>query len=74
MGKDLWRGLVTHCRTDVAFASIEDVRAQAARIWERSADQHATMPPVGPAAIEERFLLGEWLACGAPTNADLGME
>ena len=59
---------------EVNFASIEDVRAQAERIWVRAGDQHATMPPVGPAAIEERFLLGEWLACGAPTNADLGME
>jgi len=59
---------------EVNFASIEDVRAQAERIWVRAGDQHATMPPVGPAEIEERFLLGEWLACGAPTDADLGME
>ncbi|PCC74523.1 hypothetical protein SAMN02745121_06781 [Nannocystis exedens] len=55
----------------VDFESLIKVRAQAERIWARAADQNATMPPVGPPAAEERARLGEWLACGAPTAADL---
>jgi hypothetical protein len=37
----------------------------------RAADQNATMPPAGAPGEDERTLLGEWLACGAPTQADL---
>lgn len=50
----------------VDFDSLEDVRAQAERIWARAGDQNASMPPVGPPGDDERALLGEWLACGAP--------
>jgi hypothetical protein len=53
---------------DVNFDTLEDVRGRAATIWLRAADQNATMPPVGPAGEAERALLGEWLACGAPTD------
>lgn len=59
---------------EVNFESVQDVRQQAGRIWARSGDQHLSMPPVGPAADQERVLLGEWLACGAPTDADLGTQ
>ncbi|MCY1058640.1 hypothetical protein [Nannocystis sp. SCPEA4] len=55
----------------VDFESLDKVRAQAAQIWARAADQNATMPPVGPPPADERAQLGEWLACGAPTAADL---
>ena len=55
----------------VDFESLTKVRAQAAQIWARAADQNATMPPVGPPPEAERAQLGEWLACGAPTSADL---
>lgn len=58
---------------EVNFDDIEDIRDQADRIWIRAADQNQTMPPVGPPSDEERARLGEWLACGAPTAADLGM-
>jgi hypothetical protein len=58
----------------INFETVELVRAQAERIWTRAADQNQTMPPVGAPADDQRALLGEWLACGAPTNADLGME
>ena len=58
---------------EVNFDSLDDVRDQAANIWARSGDQHDTMPPVGAAAEDERYLLGEWLACGAPTDEDLGL-
>ncbi len=57
----------------VNFDDIEDIRSQAAGIWARAADQNETMPPVGAADMEERALLGEWLACGAPEDADLEM-
>lgn len=58
----------------INFETVELVRAQAERIWARAADQNQTMPPVGAPADDQRALLGEWLACGAPTNADLGMD
>ncbi len=54
------------------FENVEQVRMHADRIWLRAADQNATMPPVGAPAQDERTLLGEWLACGAPTDAELG--
>jgi len=58
---------------DVNFDDLEDIRAWADRIWIRGADDNDSMPPVGPAGPDERALLGEWLACGAPTDADVGM-
>lgn len=56
----------------IDFDTIEDVRRQAERIWARSGDQNATMPPIGGPHEDERALLGEWLACGAKTDAELG--
>ena len=58
---------------DVNFDGIDDIREWAPIIWVRAADQNMNMPPVGPPDDEERARLGEWLACGAPTAADLGM-
>jgi hypothetical protein len=58
---------------EVNFDDIEDIRERADRIWFRAADGNQTMPPVGPPDEEARTRLGEWLACGAPTAADLGM-
>lgn len=55
----------------VDFDKLGLVRTQAAQIWLRAGDQNATMPPLGPPPAEERARLGEWLACGAPTDADL---
>jgi uncharacterized membrane protein len=55
----------------VDFETLAKVRAHADRIWARAGDQNATMPPVGPPPADERALLGEWLACGAPSRADL---
>lgn len=56
----------------INLESVDLVRAQAERVWIRGADQNATMPPVGAPSADDRALLGEWLACGAPTQADLG--
>jgi len=55
----------------VDFDQLDAIRAGADRIWARAADQNATMPPLGPPAEDQRALLGEWLACGAPTDSDL---
>lgn len=55
----------------VDFDSLDDVRARADRIWARAADHNMTMPPLGGPAQDERTRLGEWLACGAPTAAEL---
>ncbi len=55
----------------IDFDDIEQVRARAERIWARSGDHNVTMPPVGGPEMEERALLAEWLACGAPTLAEM---
>lgn len=55
----------------VDFDDITLIRAQAARIWARSGDHNLTMPPVAGPDDDDRVMLGEWLACGAPTSADL---
>lgn len=55
----------------IDFDDVAAVRLHAARIWARSADHNVTMPPVGGPELEERELLGDWLACNAPTLADI---
>lgn len=55
----------------VDFETLAKVRALAPLIWARAGDQNATMPPLGPPPQDERTKLGEWLACGAPADADL---
>ncbi len=55
---------------DVNFDSVDEILAQADRVWARSADQNNTMPPIDSVAPEERVKLGEWLACGAPLVAE----
>jgi uncharacterized membrane protein len=60
----------------VSFDDVASIRHAAAMIWHMAADQNRAMPPTtmaggGPSAAE-RTRLGEWLACGAPTRADLG--
>lgn len=50
----------------VNFETLGKVRDQAALIYLRAADGYGSMPPVGGPSGEERALLGEWLACGAP--------
>lgn len=50
------------------FDSLKDIRAWAPRIWARTGDHNATMPPIGVPDDEERAALGEWLACGAPSR------
>lgn len=51
----------------ITFDTLDEVRARADRIYVRAADVNTSMPP-GPddPPEEERALLAEWLACGAP--------
>jgi hypothetical protein len=48
------------------FNTLDDVRAHKDRIWARAADSNSTMPPAGGPSANDRAMLGEWLACGAP--------
>ena len=49
------------------FATLDDVRKHARRIFVRAAATNVTMPP-GPEdpPADAREQLAEWLACGAP--------
>ena len=69
-GADIPLGERQAAPVDVNFDTVEDVRGRAAQVWKRAADQNETMPPVGGPSAGERELLGEWLACGAPTADD----
>jgi hypothetical protein len=50
----------------VNFNTLDDVRQQLQRIYERSADNNNTMPVMDSVPDGERWLLGDYLACGAP--------
>lgn len=54
------------------FDTPDQVRLLSDRIFLRSAADNVTMPP-GPddPPEEHRYMLAEWLACGAPTASDL---
>jgi len=51
----------------VNFDALEAIRMRADSIWRLAADDHMYMPENGAApSPDERHLLGDWLACGAP--------
>lgn len=50
----------------IDFETLAKVRERDGLIFRRAADDNATMPPIGGPGAEERRLLGDWLACGAP--------
>lgn len=54
-----------HDTKSPALGSVEQIRSHAAQIMEAAVYTDA-MPETGDMTIEERRLLGEWLACGAP--------
>jgi uncharacterized membrane protein len=70
-GAGLPEGMRQGAPVGIDFDTIEAVRAWDDRIWARAGDQNDTMPPVGGPPDEERALLGEWLACGAPTLGEM---
>jgi uncharacterized membrane protein len=49
---------------DVNFNTLDDIRAQSQMI--ALTVQQATMPPEGGPSDDERQMLVQWLACGAP--------
>jgi uncharacterized membrane protein len=51
---------------NVDFDHMDTVREMAPRITIRAGTTMPTMPPAAGPSIEERELLIEWLACGAP--------
>jgi hypothetical protein len=67
---DMPEGMRQSAPLDVDFDTLEDARAWADRIWARAGDHNVTMPPIGGPDEEERGMLGEWLACGAPSLSD----
>ena len=59
---------VTLCiPTAFVFDTVEEIRSRKTRMFARAAADNTSMPP-GPndPPVEERELLAEWLACGAP--------
>ncbi|HWB78925.1 MAG TPA: hypothetical protein VG755_28380 [Nannocystaceae bacterium] len=48
------------------FDSLDAIRASVLMVYLNAADEHEDMPPAGGPSAEERALLGDWLACGAP--------
>jgi uncharacterized membrane protein len=50
----------------VDFDNMDMVRSLASRITVRAGTTMPTMPPAAGPSLEERELLIEWLACGAP--------
>lgn len=50
-----------------AFGSREDASAHRDRIFAKAAGSNMSMPPgTGGPSAEERQMLADWLACGAP--------
>lgn len=48
------------------FDSLDAIRSSVLMVYLNAADAHEDMPPAGGPSAEERELLGDWLACGAP--------
>ncbi len=51
---------------DADFNTQQQTQDWLVRLYERAADENTTMPPVDSVSAEQRYLFGEWLACGAP--------
>ena len=51
---------------ELDFDSIDAIRTNLLLAYIVAADEHEMMPPSGGPSAEERVLLGDWLACGAP--------
>lgn len=50
----------------VNLDTLAEIRQRAHAITVRTSSETPTMPPAGGPSGEERALLAEWLACGAP--------
>ena len=63
---DLEEGMRQGAPPNINLDTQRAVRELAPLVWAAAADGHTRMPPAGGPTEEERRLLGEWLACGAP--------
>lgn len=71
---DLVQGERADAPLGVDFDTYDLVRANAQRIFARAADDQMDptwMPPAGGPTVDERYNLGDWLACNAPREEDL---
>jgi hypothetical protein len=50
----------------IDFDTPMGIEAHLLRIFARAADANTTMPPTDAISSEERFHLGDWIACGTP--------
>lgn len=51
---------------DANFEQLAEIRARSALIIQRATGSMPTMPPAAGPSDQERAMLAEWLACGAP--------
>jgi hypothetical protein len=57
----------------VNFDMLSGIADKTELIWRQAGDGHTFMPAAGDRPTpDERRMLGEWLACGAPAQADAG--
>jgi hypothetical protein len=63
---NLQAGARENAPLNVNFDTVDEVRQLAPKIWLMAGDFNTTMPPAGGPQPDDRTLLGEWLACGAP--------
>lgn len=68
---DLPEGSRRDAPMDVNLDHLDDVRANMDLVWAEAGDHNTSMPPAGGPSADEREMLGEWLACGAMSRADL---
>lgn len=66
---DLPEGARQNAPLGIDFDSLEAIRGHRALIVERAVNR-AEMPPAGGPSPQERELLAEWLACGAPSETN----
>ena len=50
----------------IDFDTPQGIESHLQRIFARAGDSNTTMPPIDAVSSEERFLLGDWIACGTP--------
>lgn len=71
---DLAEGERADAPVGVDFNTYDKMREWGIRIYYRAADEQTEptwMPPAGGPTVDERYDLGDWLACNAPREENL---